>query len=61
MASCSFTPAEIQAFTDVSHRQQQRILKLWNETATVKKKEIGPGQGRPRHLTLEDVAVSISN
>ena len=56
---CSYTPEQIQAFTDVSPRQQRRILKVWNATGNVKEEKFGHRiQGRPRHLTMEDIAVS---
>ncbi|KDR78495.1 hypothetical protein GALMADRAFT_49920, partial [Galerina marginata CBS 339.88] len=56
MATCSYSPEEIQAFTDVSPRQQRRILKLWKETDTVKAKKTQDLRGRPRHLTMEEVS-----
>jgi hypothetical protein len=61
MAACRFTPEEIRVFTDVSPRQQRRILKLWRETDDVKRLQNDPRlRGRPRHLTAEDVAVCRS-
>ncbi|KAF8814276.1 hypothetical protein BYT27DRAFT_7047953, partial [Phlegmacium glaucopus] len=56
MATCQFSPEEIQAFTDVSPRQQRRILRTWRETDTIKEKKTGNLGGRPRHMTMEEVA-----
>jgi hypothetical protein len=59
MSVCRFSPQEIQAFTDVSPRQQRRILKIWRETDDVKRPQNDPHlRGRPRHLSAEEVAVS---
>ena len=55
-----FTPQQILAFTDVSLWQQQCILKLWNETGTVKKDNKLQLKGRPRHLRMEEASVSQS-
>jgi hypothetical protein len=59
MTTCSYTPEQIQAFTDVSHRQQRCIIKVWQATDDVREEKVGHKiQGRPRHLTMEDIAVS---
>jgi hypothetical protein len=59
MTACRFTPQEILAFTDVSPRQQRRIMKLWRETDDVKRPQNDHRLiGRPRDLTAEAVAVS---
>ncbi|KAJ6610370.1 hypothetical protein B0H10DRAFT_1811654 [Mycena sp. CBHHK59/15] len=57
MLACRKSAEEIRAFTDVSPRQQRRILKRWRETSEVKKTRDGPEmRGRPRALSSEDVA-----
>ncbi|KAJ7824658.1 hypothetical protein B0H13DRAFT_1551573, partial [Mycena leptocephala] len=51
------SPEEVRAFTDVSPRQQHRIMKCWRETAEVKRNREGPEmRGRPRTLSSDDVA-----
>ncbi|KAJ7216207.1 hypothetical protein B0H12DRAFT_990952, partial [Mycena haematopus] len=48
---------EVFVFTDVSPRQQRRIMKRWRETADVKINRQGPEmQGRPRSLSSDNVA-----
>ena len=62
MLACRKSAEEVYAFTDVSPRQQRRIMKLWRETADVKSAREGPEmRGRPRTLSSDDVAVGIHN
>ncbi|KAJ6472760.1 hypothetical protein C8R47DRAFT_1076912 [Mycena vitilis] len=56
MLACHKSPQEIQAFTDVSPRQQRRIFKRWRETSDVNS---DPG-GAPRKLTSRDVSTQTS-
>ena len=61
MTSCDFSPEQVKAFTDVSLRQQRRIMKLWRETGQVVKVTDGPNlRGRPQQLSVDDAAVSNS-
>ncbi|KAJ7033893.1 hypothetical protein C8F04DRAFT_881868, partial [Mycena alexandri] len=47
---------EVYAFTDVSPRQQQRMMRLWHETSTVKAKPDGSERyGRPRTLSSDNI------
>lgn len=56
--SSVFSPQEIREFTDVSERQQRRIVNRWlrNGSPSISKEDKLP-RGRPRHLTAEEVAV----
>jgi hypothetical protein len=55
--SADLRPAGIRTYTDVSERQQSRILKMWRETGTAIPHEV-PRRGRPRNLSAEEVFVS---
>jgi hypothetical protein len=59
--SAAFGPEEIRTYTDVSERQQSRILKLWKETgSSIPAPDTIAPRGRPRHLSAEEVFVSDS-
>ena len=61
MLACRKSPAEVHAFTDVSPRQQRRIMKRWRETSEVQSAHNGPEmRGRSRALTSDDVDVCAS-
>jgi hypothetical protein len=61
MSDC-FTPQEIRVFTDVSERQQQRILHNWRQTGTTAAPPVTShaSQGRPRTLSAQEAFVSLS-
>jgi len=55
--SADFTPEEIRTYTDVSERQQSRILKFWRDTgASTTGRALR--RGRPRNLSAEEIFVS---
>jgi hypothetical protein len=60
MLACRKSPEEVYVFTDVSPRQQHRIMKRWRDTADVKSTREGPEmRGGPRALSSDDVAVCL--
>jgi hypothetical protein len=57
--SADFSPGEIRTYTDVSERQQSRILKLWRDTgASNPPPDRAVRRGCPRNLSAEEVFVS---
>ena len=57
--SADFSPGEIRTYTDVSERQQSRILKMWRETGvSIPPPDSTVRRGRPRNLSAEEVFVS---
>jgi hypothetical protein len=62
MHTCHFSPEQIKLLTDVSPRQQRRILKRFRETDNVLAEKNDPRlRGRPRQMMTVDVAVSSLN
>ena len=57
MTLAAFTPGQIYHLTEVSHRQQQRIMKIWRETDDVIHNANRLPRGRRRHLTADDIEV----
>ena len=54
-----FRPEEICTYTDVSERQQSRILKVWRDTgASIPAPNRAFRRGHPRNLSAEEVFVS---
>ena len=58
MTLYGFAPGQIEAMTEVSHRQQQRIMKRWRETDAVITNTDNRQRGKPRHLSATDISVS---
>ena len=57
--SADFRPEEIRTYTNVSERQQSRILKLWRDTgASIPAPDRAFRRERPRNLSAEEVFVS---
>ena len=60
MTLSGFTSGQIHYLTEVSHRQQQRIMKIWRETDDVIHNANRLPRGRPRHLSADDVTVRLT-
>ena len=59
MHTCHFSPEQIRLLTEISPRQQRRILKRFRKTDNVLADKNDPRlRGRPRQMMAEDVAVS---
>lgn len=62
MHICQYPPQAIQVMTDVSVRQQRRIISLWRRSGCVFKDTAGnDNRGRPRQLRTEELLVSFCN